>query len=56
METKFWKNNELDDQAIINALHQAANDYENGAIIETRDTLIMIINAIDEFDDAMKDN
>ena len=29
MEMKFWKNNELDDAAIIKALNQAVKDYED---------------------------
>lgn len=50
MEMKFWKNKELDDEAIIKALKQAAEDYADGAIAEVRDSLVEIINAIDEFE------
>ena len=49
MEMKFWKNNELDDAAIIKALKQAVKDYEDGAIAEVRDSLTEIVVAIDEF-------
>lgn len=48
---KFIKNGELDDKKIVAALHKAADDYENGALIEVRDILLEIINAIDEFDE-----
>lgn len=50
MEMRFLKNGELEDQKIMEALHQAANDYENGAIAEARDVLVEIVNAIDEFE------
>lgn len=47
---KFFKNGELQDEKILAALHKAADWYEDGAIIETRDMLIDIVNAINEFD------
>ena len=50
MEMRFWKKGELEDQKIVDALRQAAKDYENGAIAEVRDVLIEIVNAIDEFE------
>lgn len=50
MQMRFWKNHELEDQQIINALRQAVDDYENGAVVEVRDTLIEIVNAINEFE------
>ena len=53
---KFWKNNELDDAAIIKALNQAVKDYEDGAIAEVRDSLVEIVNAIDEFEAIMEGN
>lgn len=56
MEMKFWKNNKLDDAAIIKALNQAVKDYEDGAIAEVRDSLVEIINAIDEFEASMEGN
>lgn len=46
---KYLNGNELNDRAIVDALRQAAKDYENGEIIEVRDTLAEIVNAIDEF-------
>ena len=42
--------NELDDNAIINALKDAIDMYENGEILEMRDLLLDIIESIDEFD------
>ncbi len=47
---KFLKNGELDDKKIIDALRKATIDYENGELIEVRDLLLEIVNAIDEFD------
>ena len=48
--SKFFKKGELQDEKIIVALKQAADDYENGEIAEVRDLLIEIVKAIDEFD------
>lgn len=49
---KFLKalNTELNDKAIVNALKDAINLYEDGAIVETKDILIDIINAISDFE------
>ena len=47
---KFFKNGELQDLAIIDTLHQAAFDWENGEIAEVKDTLLDIISAIREFE------
>lgn len=49
--SKFFKHGELQDKKIVTALHKAAEDYENGEIIEVKDVLIDIINAITDFDD-----
>ena len=46
---KFFKNGELDDKKIITTLKRAADDYENGELIEVRDVLMEIVEAIDEF-------
>ena len=46
---RFFKNGELQDEMIISALKIAANDYECGELIEVGDTLLEIVNAIDEF-------
>ena len=48
--SKFFKKGELKDKKIVAALHQAAEDYENGEIIEVKDVLIEIINAITDFE------
>lgn len=56
MGMKFWKNNELNDAAIIKALNQAVKDYEDGAIAEVRDSLAEIVVAIDEFEANMEGN
>jgi hypothetical protein len=40
---------ELDDEKIVEALTQAAEDYENGELVEVRDLLKEIIDAIDLF-------
>ena len=47
---KFFKKGELQDLAIIDTLHQAAFDWENGEIAEVKDTLLDIISAIREFE------
>lgn len=46
---RFFKKGKLEDKKIEAALHKAADDYANGEIIEVRDLLLEIINAIDEF-------
>lgn len=46
---KFIQDGELEDQKICDALCKASNDYENGEIIEVRDLLMEIVNAIDDF-------
>lgn len=48
--SKFFKKGELQDKKIVAALHQAAEDYANGEIIEVKDVLIEIINAITDFE------
>lgn len=47
---KFYKKGELQDKKIVAALKQAAEDYENGEIIEVKGVLIDIINAITDFE------
>lgn len=46
----FIRRAELQDEKIIRALFQAAEDYANGEIIEVHDLLIDIIDAIEEFE------
>ena len=46
---RFFKNGKLEDKKIQTALRKAADDYENGELIEVRDLLLEIINAIDEY-------
>ncbi len=48
--SKFFKKGELQDKKIAAALRQAADDYENGEILEVKDVLVDIINAITEFE------
>ncbi len=52
--SKFFKNGELKDKKIVAALHKAAEDYENGEIIEVKDVLVEIINAITDFENAQE--
>ena len=49
MNMRFFKNGELQDKKIEAALRKAADDYENGELIEVRDSLLEIVSAIDEF-------
>lgn len=48
--SKFYENGELKDHEILNALKNAVDQYENGEIIEVRDLLCDIVEAINEFD------
>lgn len=43
---------ELDDTKILSALREASLLYENGCLMETRDILQEIINAIDEYSEV----
>lgn len=47
---RFLENGELQDKEIAEALRKAGDDYENGEIIEVRDLLVDIVDAIDEFE------
>ena len=40
----------LKDREVVANIRKAADMYENGELIETRDMLLEIINAIDDFD------
>ena len=51
---RFLKNGELEDKKIVDALRKAADDYENGEIIEVRDLLQDIVDAINEFELSME--
>lgn len=46
---RFFKNGQLKDSEIIDALRKAAEWYENGAIVETGELLVEIVDAIDAF-------
>lgn len=48
---RFFKNGELKDRKIEEALRKAADDYADGATIEVRDLLVEIVLAINEFED-----
>lgn len=50
MQMTFYKNGKLKDKKIESALRQAADDYENGELIEVRDLLQDIVDAINEFE------
>lgn len=47
---RFYKNGKLMDEEIASALRQAVNEFENGELIEVRDLLQDIVDAIDEFE------
>lgn len=49
MGMRFLKHDELEDEKIVEALKEAAEDYEDGAILEVRDVLVDIVKAIDEW-------
>lgn len=46
---KYIINGELKDKNILKDIEKARDDYENGSIIEARDTLSKIVLAIDIF-------
>lgn len=50
MNNRFIEYGRLKDVEIINTLKEAIYNYEDGAILETRDVLEEIIKAIDEWD------
>lgn len=45
------KTKELNDERIANDLRKLADDYENGEIVEVRDALLDIVEAIDDYSD-----
>lgn len=47
---RFMKNGKLEDKKIVNALREAVGAYEDGELIEVRDLLQDIVDAIDEFE------
>ncbi len=48
---RFYENYELNDAEIVKAIHKAASDYEDGAILEAADTLAEIVYAIKQYSD-----
>ena len=50
MNNRFYNKGALKDRKIVEALKRAAIQYENGEIIEVRDTLCEIVEAIDDFE------
>ena len=50
MNNRFYNKGNLKDKKIVEALKQAAIQYENGEIIEVRDTLCEIVEAINDFE------
>lgn len=46
---KFIKNGQMNDTLVLAAIKTALDDYEDGAIMEARNTLADIVNAIDEW-------
>ena len=49
MENPYYKNKELQDKQIVEALKHWPEQYEDGEIIEVRDILCQIVRAIDLF-------
>lgn len=46
---RYIKNGDLQDDEIIASIYMAANEYENGEVMEARDRMLEIIAAIDEY-------
>ena len=53
---RFYNNGKLKDTEIVLALANAANDYENGCLVEVRDLLADIVQAIDKFTEDSEKN
>ncbi len=53
-DDNVFQNGQLQDKKIAAALRKATEDYENGEIIEVKDVLIEIINAITDFENDEK--
>lgn len=51
---KYFNGTELDDTKIIETLSKVASMYNNGEVMEVRDELVAIVNAIDEFEKQYK--
>lgn len=49
MKNPYYKNKELQDEQIVEALKRCPEQYEDGEIVEVRDTLYRIVCAIDLF-------
>lgn len=47
---KFFRRGQLEDKKIVAALHQAAEMFEDGAILEARGLLLNIVRAINAFE------
>lgn len=45
----LYDGNLLDDKEIVKIIKEAADDYENGAILEAHDKLLAVVDAIAEF-------
>lgn len=52
MDNAFYAAGVLDDHGIAAALRKAADDFENGEIVEVHDRLVEITEAIEEWEDA----
>ena len=49
---KYIKNGELKDKEIVEAIHIAAKEYEVGALLEARDRLQGVIDAINTWNEV----
>ena len=45
----LYDGDSLDDKEIVKIIKEAADDYENGAILEAHDKLLAVVDAIAEF-------
>lgn len=50
LSSLLYKDGELNDKLIMDTLVSAEKCFQDGAIIEARDMLAEIVNAIDDFD------
>lgn len=52
----LYDGDSLDDEEIIKTIKEAADDYENGEILEAHDKLLAVVDAIAEFNNDYSDD
>ena len=55
-DNDLYDGESLDDETILQTIREAADDYEDGAILEAHDKLLSVVDAIEKFDDDYSDD